>query len=109
MIKLLLILKLCFNKLKPKDKIVGLLLDEVHCKKKVQYANGAFYGIENEQITKTLLCLMLKSVAGQYRDVICMSPISKLPAEKIRLVWRNCLQALTNIGSQSIMTMNDGL
>ena len=41
-------------------------MDEVYCQKKVQYLNGQFYGLENN-VTKTMLCTMIKSVAGKYR------------------------------------------
>ena len=102
-------LKARFSKLEEKDKVVGLLLDEVHCQKKVQYANGKFYGVENGEKTKSLLCIMVKSVAGRYQDVICMAPISNINAEKILSIWRNCLEAVTKIGFETVLTMTDGL
>ena len=49
-------------------------MDEVHCKQSVHYVNGKFYVIENGEI-KTLLCVMVKSVAENYRDVISMNTI----------------------------------
>ena len=102
-------LKARFSKLDEKDKVVGVLLDEVHCEKKVQYANGKFFGMENGEVTKSLLCIMIKSVAGRYRDVICMSPISNINAEKILSVWRSCLEVVTDIGFEVVLTMTDGL
>ena len=53
-------------------------MDEVYCQKKVQYSNGMFYGMEGNEITKTLLCLMIKSICGKYRDVISMIPITTI-------------------------------
>ena len=55
-----------FSRLAKKDKVVSLLMDEVYSRKMVQYTNGKFYGIENGAPTRTVLCVMLKSVAGRY-------------------------------------------
>ena len=52
---------------------------------------------------------MVKSVDGKYRDVICMTPISNINAEKIYKVWFNCLEVLTEIGFDTVLTMTDGL
>ena len=51
---------------------------------------------------------MLKSVAGKYRDIVTMSPVVNINAEKIYLVWCNLLKVLTNIGFDVQVTMNDG-
>ena len=61
------------SKLLEKDRLVSLLMDKVYVQKNGQYINGKFYGDGN--ITKTLLCVMLKSLAGKYRDIVCMTPI----------------------------------
>ena len=87
-----------FGKLSEKDKIVALLMDEVHAQKGAQYKNGKFYGVAILQITRSLLCVMIKSICGRFRDVICMTPISNINAEKIQKVWESCVQAMTQIG-----------
>ena len=58
-------LKARFDKCEQKDKCVSLVMDEVHCKKSVQYVGGKVYGIKDDQVTKTLLCVMVKSVASK--------------------------------------------
>ena len=96
------------SKLSPKDLKVVILLDEVHSDSKVQYKNGNFYGLENGVVTKSLLCTMLKSVAGKYRDIISMSPISNISSEKVRTVWMNVAENLTKLGFDVAVSMNDG-
>ena len=59
-------------KLKDKDKIVNLIMDEVYISKQVTFVNGKYFGVVNGQVTKTLLCVMIKSIAGGYWDVIAM-------------------------------------
>ena len=95
-------------KLVPKDLSVSLLIDEIHCSKQVQYAHGRFYGNENGNITKTLLCFMIKSVAGKYRDIIAMVHISNLNADKQYTIWCNTASALKEIGFVIVLTMTDG-
>ena len=58
------------NKLSEKDAIVAILMDEVYVQKSAQYANGKFYGMENNAVVKTLLWVKIKSVAENYKDVV---------------------------------------
>ena len=60
------------SKLMPKDLYVDVIMNEVYCQQNVQYSHGKYFGIENSHITKTLLIVMIKSVAGKYRDVVCI-------------------------------------
>ena len=88
-------LKARMSKLLPKDHAINLILDEVFSFKTVQYSAGKFFGNENGSITKTLLCIMIKSIAGGYRDVIAMSPIDEISAEKIHAIWSDAVKKLT--------------
>ena len=47
------------------------------------YVNGKFFGAENGELAKTILCVMLKSVAGKYCDIICMAPVVNITAYKL--------------------------
>ena len=66
------------SKLQSKDLVVSVLIDEIYTSRQVQCVNGKFYGNEEGSVTKTLLCFMIKSVAGKYRDIIAMLPCSTL-------------------------------
>ena len=95
------------KKLSEKDTKVVVLLDEVFNQMKAQYSHGKFYGLENGVPTKTILCTMIKSVAGRYRDIVSMSPQANVTAEKIHVVWKNLMKVLTEIGFEVRLTMND--
>ena len=73
-----------------------------------QYVNGKFYGAENGQFTKTLLSVMLKSVAGKYRDIIVMPPVFNINADILSEVWSNVVRVVTDIGFDVAITMTDG-
>ena len=96
------------SKLKSKDFIVSLLIDEIYTKKGTEYTHGKFFGGENGTLAKTLLCLMIKSVAGKYRDVISMYPVNNLTAAKQYAMWWSAVKNLTEIGFDTVVTMTDG-
>ena len=97
-----------FKKLCEKDKLVSVLMDEVYSHQDVQYVNGQFYGAENGDLTKTLLCVMLKSIAGKYRDIVAMVPIVNISADKLFSVWKNVVTKVSEIGFDIAVTMADG-
>ena len=73
-----------FSKLSEKDKLVSIFMDEVYKQKSIQYVDGKFYGEENGKVNKTM-CVMLKSIASKYRDIICTTPIGAI----IEQIWKN--------------------
>ena len=96
------------EKLTRKDLSVNLIMDEVTAEKAADYLNGRFLGIESGGLTKTLLCVMIKSVAGNYEDVVAMSPIENISAEKILEVWKNVVKKCTEMGFNIVATTTDG-
>ena len=103
-------LKARLSKLELKDKVVSVIMDEVHTRKTSDYSNGRFFGMdENGNLTKTLLGLMVNSIAGRYRDMVSMSPVTNLTADKMKTVWTNAMKLLTEIGFHPVTTITDGL
>ena len=90
------------SKLVPKDRIVSLIIDEVYTQKKVEYANGKFYGME------TLICLMIRSIAGSYRDIIAMCPITNLNAKLQKEIWFKNVKILEDLVFEVLVTLTDG-
>ena len=100
-------LKLRMAKLHPKDFNINLILDEIYSFATIQYTNGGFYGNEGHAITKTMLCIMIKSVAGGYRDVITMAPITNISSEKIYEIWKNVVKKITELAFNIVATTAD--
>ena len=80
----------------------------MHCKKSVQYVDGKVYGIEDDKVTKTSLCVMVKSVASKYCDVIAMVEISKIGSNVLHNIWTNVIGTLTEIGFDVAAIITDG-
>ena len=97
-----------FKKLPEKDHLVSALLDEVYSNQTCQYVSGKFYGAELGELTKTLLCIMLKSICGKYRDVIAMVPVVNINATKLYTIWMDVMTKIEKIGFDVAVTMSDG-
>ena len=93
-------------KLHPKDLNVNTILDEVYNLLTTQFQNGTFYG---SGLTKTILSIMIKSVAGSYEDVVSMVPIVNISSEKIHEVWTNVVKQMTQLLDFNVVaTTTDG-
>ena len=96
------------KKIPEKDRLVSVFMDEVYSHQAVQYNNGKFFGAEGGQITKTMLCVMLKSIAGKYRDIVTMAPVININADKLHSIWTDVMKKVGKIGFDVAVTMTDG-
>ena len=94
-----------YKKIPEKDCIVLVLMDEVYSHQAVQYVNGKFFGAEGGEITKTMLCVMIKSIAGKYRDIVAMAPVVNINANKLHSLWTGVVNKVTKIGFDVAVTM----
>ena len=70
--------------------------------------NGKFYGYENQEATKTLLCMMLRGVASNYADVVAMIPLTAINSSIIKEWWYRLIAATCPIGFDIVATIVDG-
>jgi len=77
-------LKLRMSKLNAFETAVLLMIDEIYVAKRVEYSRGEVQGLTTEgSVASTLLCFMIKSLAGKYKDLVAIYPMSKLTAAKL--------------------------
>jgi hypothetical protein len=93
--------------LSQRERLVSILIDKVYAAKRIEYQNGKFYGFKNSQVTKTLLCFMVKSVAGKYKDIVAMVPLSSISSEIINKWYQRVLHAVTQNGFDTVCTVSD--
>lgn len=93
--------------LSSKDLLVSIIIDEVYSSSQIEFSGGKFYGFEHQEPTKTLLCFMIKSIAGRYNDVIAMVPLVKISSEIIKTWFDKVLEAVTNIGFDVVAVLTD--
>ena len=91
-----------------KDKNISIIIDEVYSAQQVELMNGKIVGNETKEPTKTLLSFMIKSVCGQYQDMVAMVPVVRLDAELVNTYYKQVLQVVTDIGFETVTTLMDG-
>ena len=57
-------LKAKISKLNERERIVSVILDEVYTSKQIEFVGGKLTGVDKDQATSTLLCIMIKSIGG---------------------------------------------
>ena len=85
-------------------------MEVVYVQKLLQYIDGKFHGLDdNGKAVKTLLCVMIKIIAGNYRDSIVMALIVNIiNADILYKVSLNVLKVVSNVGFNVTYTMTDG-
>ncbi len=78
------------------EKAVVLIFDEIYTAQRVEFQSGKLYGYENESVTKTLLCFMIKSVSGKYQDVVSLTPVSHMNSTFLKEMFDIAITALTD-------------
>ena len=58
--------------------------------------------------TKTLLCSMLKSVAGKYLDIVSLTPVTKINSGIIQKVYLALVEVVHGIGFDVASILVDG-
>ena len=101
-------LKVKVKTLTSREKVTALVIDEVYTAKRVEYTGGRFYGNENDGITRTLLCIMIKSLCGKYNDMIALHPITSIDSDKIKTLYFKVLKGVSEVGFEVCATLVDG-
>ena len=77
--------------LTPQEQIPTLQVDKVYTAQRVEYNNGSFVGLtEDGRPAKPVLAFMIQSVAGKYKDVVCLMPVNKLNTPLL-CHWFDCV------------------
>lgn len=100
-------LKKRIEPLSGRERLVSIIIDEVYSAKRVEYSNGKFFGNENESVTKTLLCFMVKGVASTYCDIVAMIPVTTINSSFIKSWFLQVVKAVTSVGFDVVATIVD--
>lgn len=82
-------------------------MDEVYSSKRIELVNGQIDGLENDNVTKTLICIMLNSIGGRYSDIVVMAPISAISSQLEAIGFRICAIIIdTYIASRKLLSQD---
>ena len=75
-----------------------LMIDEIYVAKRAEYSAGEIYGLASDgRIASTLLCFMVKSVGGKYKDLVGIYPMSSLTAVKQNDCYKEVMLTLQSV------------
>lgn len=81
------------------EKHVVLIMDEIYVAKRIEYSSGEIVGLTSDgKPASTLLCFMVKSLAGKYQDLVAIFPVATLTAEKQFDCYRLVRQQMIEVG-----------
>ena len=83
-------------------------MDDIFADASVEFVGAKFFGCEEGAPTKTLLCTMLKSVAGRYHNIITLTLIKSINSKIITKVYHQLLAVALKIGFDVTVTLVDG-
>ena len=101
-------LKMRVARLSERERLVNLAMDEVYTARAVELAGGRLYGEGKDGVTSTIFCTLISSVAGNYEDIISMSPVTSITTADIRNIFFKVLKTLTAIGFTVVSCTTDG-
>ena len=90
-----------------REKIMLLMMDEIHTAQRVEYAGGKVEGLKSDLATKTLMCVMIKSVASKFAEVISLSPMVNLKSTDLEEITKQVVPALHSCGLQVLVQSVD--
>jgi len=93
-------LKLRISKLSELQRNVLLIIDEIYVAKRVEYSAGEIHGLTADgAVASTLLCFMVKSAAGKYKDLVAMCPVAGgLTAAKLNDCYKDVMETVRKVG-----------
>ena len=88
---------------------VSLVFDEIYVHQTIDYNQGSFSGLcnENGELATTVLCFMLNSLSGKYCDVITMIPLRKLTLDVLRKSFLSAMQISLDAGFDVVLSCCD--
>jgi len=96
----------CLNQF---QSTVSLIFDEVYVHQTIDYHQGQFSGLcdSNGAMANTVLCFMIKSLAGKFCDVIALYALNRLTVEILTQCFVSALEIAMNAGFQVAVTVCD--
>ena len=100
--------KLRVAKLEEREKVVNLAVDGVHTTQGLQLAAGKIFGEADGDIAKELLCVHIRSIAGNYSDMVSMIPHKTITSDDVDVAVRESITLLSTIGYHVATITFDG-
>ncbi|KAF2903423.1 hypothetical protein ILUMI_02763 [Ignelater luminosus] len=98
-----------FSLLSAEDKLVILLMDEIHLKENLDYKSGNIVGnaFNDEKLAKSAHVFMISSLMSPYKEVVHILPVNKMTGEVLHTFLKNIVIGLHNNGFEVLGVVSD--
>ena len=95
--------------LKEEEKLVNVMLDEIHVKSSLQYKGGKIKGSASNMpaLANTLQTFMISSLRSSHKDIVAMFPVKNITSIDLKKFTLMTLQALDEIGFKVLALISD--
>jgi len=75
------------------------MIDKIYMAKRVEYSRDEVQGLTADgSVASTLLCFMIQSLAGKYKDLVAIYPTAKLTASKLHDCYQKVVTLMKAVG-----------
>lgn len=105
----LLYIKTKFKSLLERDKVVTLMVDEIHIKPSYDYKGGNIVGAayNSAEAATSAFVFMINSLKSKFKDVVHMIPAKSMKAESLHCILKETIVGLENIGFHVLCVITD--
>ncbi|KAF2902953.1 hypothetical protein ILUMI_03238 [Ignelater luminosus] len=98
-----------FSLVSAEDKLLILLMDEIHLKENLDYKSGNIVGnaFNDEKLAKSAHVFMISSLMSPYKEVVHILPVNKMTGEVLHTFLKNIVIGLHNIGFEVLGVVSD--
>lgn len=102
-------LKIKIRDLPESERVVLLAIDEVYSAKRMEFSGGKIFGTDStsEDLAKTVCAFLIKSIHGDFQEIISLVPKSHLTAQDLHKHLLDCLVLLSRVGVKPVVCIVD--
>jgi len=91
------------------ERIVNLLLDEIHVSPTLSYKSGTLYGVSSNSMAPatSLQAFMITSLKSSDKDIVALYPVRNMNAETLKNLLNIVLEQLHILGYTVISIISD--
>lgn len=103
-------LKVLFNHLDPREKVVNLCIDEIYVNSKLEYKSKKVTGYADNNcndLAKTVVCFMISSPFGRFKEIVRLIPVSSLTGQQLKDYSLEVINFVQIIGFRVLCIITD--
>ncbi|CAG4970430.1 unnamed protein product [Parnassius apollo] len=103
-------LKVMYNKLDSRERVVNLCIDEIYVNSKLEYKCKKVTGYadnDSNELAKTVVCFMVSSTFGRFKEIVRIIPVNSLTGHQLKDYTLEVINFIQLIGFQILCIITD--